>query len=237
QGNEVTAPYSDLKRIHGILNAVGWGVLIPIGAMIARYLKHLGSFWFYAHSSIQLSGFIIGTSGIITGLILNDRIDINVAKHKALGLIVVTLACLQVCALFVRLILHQIFNIGTLGRLLIVLAAFNVFYGIHLANAGSEWNVTYGVFLGVIVTIASEVSSIGASQVKYSASVLKGDEGATSDGAEAESDPRKRSVYGDLPDKGENLGVKEQGAEIRAREGPSAPTGPRSDLRLSSRKK
>ncbi|GJX22713.1 cytochrome b561 and DOMON domain-containing protein-like protein, partial [Tanacetum coccineum] len=160
QGNEVSAPYSDLKRIHGILNAVGWGVLIPIGAMIARYLKHLGSFWFYAHSSIQLSGFIIGTSGIITGLILNDRIDINVAKHKALGLIVVTLACLQIIAILIRPSkdskMRKFWNWyhHNIGRLLIVLAAFNVFYGIHLANAGSEWNVTYGVFLGVIVTIA-----------------------------------------------------------------------------------
>lgn len=101
QGNTISAPYSNLKRVHGILNIVGWGVLIPIGAMIARYLKHLGSFWFYAHSSIQLSGFIIGLSGIISGLILNDRIDINVAKHKALGLIIIALGCLQVCAFLV----------------------------------------------------------------------------------------------------------------------------------------
>lgn len=40
------------------------------------------------------------------------------------------------------------------GRVLIILAAFNVFYGVYLANGGSEWNVTYGIFLGIIVTIA-----------------------------------------------------------------------------------
>lgn len=68
--------------------------------MIARYLRHVDRLWLYAHSSIQLSGFVIGFSGIITGLILNDRIDINVAKHKAIGLIIITLGCLQVCAFF-----------------------------------------------------------------------------------------------------------------------------------------
>lgn len=102
EGNQISAPYSDLKRTHGILNAVGWGVLLLIGAMIARYFKDVHkSYWFYAHVSIQLSGFIIGLAGIITGLVLNDRIDVNVAKHKAIGLIVVTLGCLQVCVLLI----------------------------------------------------------------------------------------------------------------------------------------
>lgn len=101
QGNQISSPYSDLKRAHGILNAVGWGALIPIGAMIARYSKHLhDSHRIYAHAIVQLSGFIIGLAGIITGLILNDRIDVNVAKHKAIGLVVITLGCLQVCVLY-----------------------------------------------------------------------------------------------------------------------------------------
>nr|XP_043622686.1 cytochrome b561 and DOMON domain-containing protein At3g07570-like [Erigeron canadensis] len=160
QGDEMSSPYSDLKRTHGILNAVGWGVLIPIGAIIARYFKHVKPFWFYAHSSIQLSGFIIGLSGIISGLILENRIEVNVAKHKALGLIVITLGCLQIIAVLLRPSKdskkRKYWNWyhHNVGRLLIVLAAFNVFYGIYLGGVGSEWNVTYGVFLGIIVTIA-----------------------------------------------------------------------------------
>ncbi|XP_071723298.1 cytochrome b561 and DOMON domain-containing protein At3g07570-like [Rutidosis leptorrhynchoides] len=160
QGSQVSTSYSSLKRVHGILNAVGWGVLLPIGAMIARYLKHIGSYWLYAHSSIQLSGFTIGLAGIVSGLILNDRIDINVAKHKIIGLIVITLGCLQIIAILIRPSkdskVRKLWNWyhHNVGRVLIVLAAFNVFYGVHLAHAGSEWNVTYGVFLGIIVTIA-----------------------------------------------------------------------------------
>ncbi|KAK1421809.1 hypothetical protein QVD17_24443 [Tagetes erecta] len=161
QGNQISSPYSDLKRAHGILNAVGWGALIPIGAMIARYSKNLhDSHRIYAHAIIQLSGFIIGLAGIITGLILNDRIDANVAKHKAIGLIVITLGCLQIMAILIRpnkdSKVRKYWNWyhHNVGRILIILAAFNVFYGVYLANGGSEWNVTYGVFLGIIVTIA-----------------------------------------------------------------------------------
>ncbi|KAI3802048.1 hypothetical protein L1987_30172 [Smallanthus sonchifolius] len=160
QGNENSAPYSDLRRTHGILNAVGWGALIPIGAMIARYFKHKESYWLYAHASIQLSGFVIGFAGIITGLALNDRIDINVAKHKAIGLVVITLGCLQIMALLIRpkkgseVKKYWNWYHHNVGRVLIILAAFNVFYGVYLAGGGSEWNVTYGVVLGIIVTIA-----------------------------------------------------------------------------------
>ncbi|KAL8237139.1 hypothetical protein R6Q59_018220 [Mikania micrantha] len=162
QGNQISSPYSDLKRAHGILNAVGWGVLLPIGAMIIRYLKwkQKDSFGFYAHTTIQLSGFVIGLAGIITGLVLNDRIDVNVTKHKAIGLVVITLGCLQIMAILIRPTkdskARKYWNLyhHNVGRVLIILAAFNVFYGIYLANAGSEWNVTYGVFLGIIVTIA-----------------------------------------------------------------------------------
>lgn len=35
------------------------------------------------------------------------------------------------------------------GRLMILFAIVNIFYGIHLAKAGSSWNVGYGVILGI----------------------------------------------------------------------------------------
>jgi len=42
-----------LRVIHGTLNAISWGILLPIGAITARYLRHiqaLGPAWFYAHA-------------------------------------------------------------------------------------------------------------------------------------------------------------------------------------------
>ncbi|KAM0061160.1 putative DOMON domain, cytochrome b561/ferric reductase transmembrane [Helianthus debilis subsp. tardiflorus] len=160
EGGEISPPYSDLKRAHGLLNAIGWGALIPIGAMIARYFKDDKSSWFYAHVFIQLSGFFTGLAGIITGIQLNSRIDVDVDKHKAIGLAVVTLGCLQIIGALMRpkekSKSRKYWNWyhHNIGRILIILAAFNVFYGIYLANLESEWNITYGIFLGILVLVA-----------------------------------------------------------------------------------
>lgn len=64
-----------LKLVHGIINAISWGILLPIGAVISRYLRHiqsLGPAWFYAHAGVQLSAFFLGTIGFSIGLRLGD---------------------------------------------------------------------------------------------------------------------------------------------------------------------
>ncbi|KAG2258497.1 hypothetical protein Bca52824_077791 [Brassica carinata] len=41
-----------VKRIHGLVNTVSWGILMPIGVMAARYMKTyetLDPTWFYVH--------------------------------------------------------------------------------------------------------------------------------------------------------------------------------------------
>ena len=40
------------------------------------------------------------------------------------------------------------------GRVLIILAIANIFYGIHLGREGNAWTVSYGVVLAVILFIA-----------------------------------------------------------------------------------
>ncbi|KAJ8554515.1 hypothetical protein K7X08_025193 [Anisodus acutangulus] len=61
-----------LKNVHGVINAISWGVILPIGAVTARYLRHvesLGPAWFYAHAGIQLSGISLGTVGFAIGVV------------------------------------------------------------------------------------------------------------------------------------------------------------------------
>uniref|UniRef100_A0A6N2K0S5 Cytochrome b561 domain-containing protein n=1 Tax=Salix viminalis TaxID=40686 RepID=A0A6N2K0S5_SALVM len=46
------------RNIHGVLNAVSWGILMPIGALIARYLKVFKSAdpaWFYLHAQVPIN--------------------------------------------------------------------------------------------------------------------------------------------------------------------------------------
>lgn len=41
------------------------------------------------------------------------------------------------------------------GRILIIFAIANVFYGIHLGEKGKGWNAGYGVAIGILLLIAS----------------------------------------------------------------------------------
>ncbi|CAI0383819.1 unnamed protein product [Linum tenue] len=73
-------------RIHGVLNAVSWGILMPCGAMIARYVK-----------ACQLSAYIIGVAGWGTGLKLgSDSVGIQYNKHRNIGITLFCFGTLQV---------------------------------------------------------------------------------------------------------------------------------------------
>ncbi|XP_073133536.1 cytochrome b561 and DOMON domain-containing protein At3g07570-like [Henckelia pumila] len=161
-GGTVTqsSPEASLKRIHGMLNVAGWGILIPIGAMIARYMRHWDPQWFYSHAIIQSIGFTIGVIGVFCGLALENRLDIYVDKHKALGIFVLILGGLQVLAIFFRpnraSKVRKYWNWyhSNVGRLLIVLAIVNVFYGINLGKGGSEWNQGFAIVIVILFTIS-----------------------------------------------------------------------------------
>ncbi|KAJ8559414.1 hypothetical protein K7X08_003472 [Anisodus acutangulus] len=159
--SETKTLYANLRRSHGLLNMFGWAIFMPIGVMVARYLRHYDPIWFYSHTTIQSVGFILGFAGIISGLVLNGRLQNNVNRHKGLGIFILVLGCLQVIAILVRPDkeskkrkywnwYHYI-----TGRLLIFLAAINVFYGIHLGNAGSSWKAVFSMVLVVLFIIAA----------------------------------------------------------------------------------
>jgi hypothetical protein len=87
-----------LKRTHGALNLFAWGVLLPIGAIVARYCRRWDPLWFYLHTGIQFVGFILGLAGIVAGVSLYNKIQANVPAHRGLGIFVLVLGILQVCA-------------------------------------------------------------------------------------------------------------------------------------------
>ncbi|XP_016506336.1 cytochrome b561 and DOMON domain-containing protein At3g07570 [Nicotiana tabacum] len=159
--SESKTPYANLRRSHGLLNMFSWGIVIPIGAMVARYLRQYDPIWFYSHTTIQSLGFLLGFAGIICGFVLEDRLSVDVDRHKALGIFILVLGCLQVIAFLARpgkeSKVRKYWNWYhyTLGRVLILLAAVNIFYGIHLGDAGTAWNVGFAVTLFVLFTTAA----------------------------------------------------------------------------------
>lgn len=101
--------YMNLKRSHGVLNILGWGILIIMGAIVARYFREWDPFWFYFHASVQFLGFVLGVIGLISGFVLDNQLHVDVSLHKALGIIIFVLSCFQVYFTFF-VILHFVLN-------------------------------------------------------------------------------------------------------------------------------
>ncbi|CAH9137090.1 unnamed protein product [Cuscuta epithymum] len=148
------------RNIHGVLNAISWGILMPIGAMIARYVKVIPSAdpaWFYLHAACQSSGYVIGVAGWGTGLKLgSDSKGITFKTHRCIGIILFCLATIQLTALFLRpkkdhkyrpqwKYFHTI-----VGYTTIALSITNVYKGFDALGREDNWKKAY---TGVIIAL------------------------------------------------------------------------------------
>lgn len=91
--------FGSMKKTHGVLSLLGWGLFLPCGAILARYLRHKEPLWYYLHVTIQFIGFILGVAAIVVGLSLDHRLHAHITAHKTLGIFVLVFAILQVCLL------------------------------------------------------------------------------------------------------------------------------------------
>ncbi|XP_010450413.1 PREDICTED: cytochrome b561 and DOMON domain-containing protein At5g35735 [Camelina sativa] len=152
------------RNTHGILNAVSWGVLMPLGAMMARYMKVFADpTWFYLHIAFQVSGYAIGVAGWATGIKLgNDSPGTSYSTHRNLGIALFTFATLQVFALLLRPKpdhkYRTYWNVyhHTVGYTTIVLSIVNIFKGFDILDPADKWRWAYIgilIFLGACVLI------------------------------------------------------------------------------------
>ncbi|KAJ6711000.1 CYTOCHROME B561 AND DOMON DOMAIN-CONTAINING PROTEIN [Salix koriyanagi] len=88
------------KNIHGVLNAVSWGLLFPFGIVVARYLRTFPSAdpaWFYLHVFCQVSAYAIGVAGWATGIKLgSESKGIQYSLHRNIGIALFSLATVQI---------------------------------------------------------------------------------------------------------------------------------------------
>ncbi|KAF5728855.1 cytochrome b and DOMON domain-containing protein [Tripterygium wilfordii] len=145
------------KNIHGVLNTVGWGIMMPLGALIARYLKVFKSAdpaWFYLHLGCQTSAYIIGTAGWATGLKLgSESPGVEQTPHRTIGILLFCLGTLQVFALLLRpkpehkyRFYWNIYH-HTVGYLVILLSVINIFKGFDILQPDNKWKNGYIVFI------------------------------------------------------------------------------------------
>ncbi|CAK9137254.1 unnamed protein product [Ilex paraguariensis] len=153
-----------LRTVHGTVNIIGWGMLLPIGVIIARYYKKLPlqyNEWYSLHILCQVSGFLMGTIGWGLGLSLRHMNKHHaMSTHGILGTIIFTFATIQVLAICLQpreehkcrkfwVIYHQL-----LGYALIVLIVANIFEGIDNQSPAKKWKLSYVAILGVLALIA-----------------------------------------------------------------------------------
>ncbi|MBA0579395.1 cytochrome b561 and DOMON domain-containing protein At2g04850 [Gossypium raimondii] len=161
-----------LKLVHGILNAISWGLLLPMGAVTARYLRHvqaLGPTWFYVHSGIQLSAFFLGTVGFAIGIRMGAMSPgVTYGLHKKLGFAAFCLGALQTLALLFRpKTTHKFRKYWKsyhhfVGYSCVVLGVVNVFQGFEVMGEGRSYaKLGYCLCLSTLVgiCIALEVNS------------------------------------------------------------------------------
>ncbi|KAF5726557.1 Auxin-responsive family protein [Tripterygium wilfordii] len=162
EGSSAADPRLKSKNIHGVLNAVSWGILFPLGAIIARYMRTFESAdpaWFYLHVFCQISAYVIGVAGWGTGLKLGSESQgITYTIHRNIGIALFTLATVQMFALFLRPKKDHKYRVywnvyhHSIGYSILALGIYNVFRGLHMLNPEDKWRTAY---YGVIVVLGA----------------------------------------------------------------------------------
>ncbi|MCL7051546.1 hypothetical protein MKW94_003029 [Papaver nudicaule] len=144
-------PSQRRMNVHGVLNAVSWGILMPLGALIARYLKVVdsaGPAWFYLHMACQHVAYVVGVTGWVLGLKLgSESAGIQYTAHRYIGIVLFSLGTLQ------YRLYWNIYHRMT-GYTVIVLSIINVFKGLDILDPEKKWKMIYVIIIAVLGIIA-----------------------------------------------------------------------------------
>lgn len=137
-------------KVHGALMSLSWVALAPAGALAMRFLKRFNPATFQGHRGLMVTAVLVAVAAYILGLVKGNRGHI---AHLVIGSIVLGLAFLQVLGGAFRpekgTEKRPIFNMlhGWSGRVVLVLAAVNLYLG--LAAADAVWWLYLLMSLGV----------------------------------------------------------------------------------------
>ncbi|CAK9182249.1 unnamed protein product [Ilex paraguariensis] len=147
-----------LRNVHGVLNVVSWGTMMPIGMLLARYLNPSNPLGFYIHVTCQCLAFIIGVVGWATGVALRLKYSgVHHTDHLAIGTIVFCLAIPQISSLWLRPQRDHKYRSywntyhKFLGYIVLALGISNVFIGYKILNLAKGWEIAYYVIFGALL--------------------------------------------------------------------------------------
>mmetsp|Transcript_15415 Transcript_15415/g.22699 ORF Transcript_15415/g.22699 Transcript_15415/m.22699 type:complete len:208 (-) Transcript_15415:613-1236(-) len=87
-------------QIHGIIMMIGFGWLLPLGVLSARFMKHRSNdLWFQLHHTLQINGVVWGITGFCIAVkyfdVFHDGIGSTSYQHGCLGVLTFVLVLLQ----------------------------------------------------------------------------------------------------------------------------------------------
>lgn len=96
--NSADSSFRRKQIAHGSMMLIGWGFLLPLGAIFARFFKHRpNGIWFKIHRLIQSIGLVFSLTGWIIALVNFDVFQDRDMRfvHGLVGSIVMALGLLQ----------------------------------------------------------------------------------------------------------------------------------------------
>lgn len=91
---------------HGSLMLISWGFVLPLGVIIAKFLRHRDPLWFKLHRALQLSGLALALAGFIIALsnfnVFEPSYPAKNLAHGTMGVIIMTIGLLQPINAFFR---------------------------------------------------------------------------------------------------------------------------------------
>ncbi|KAJ8761190.1 hypothetical protein K2173_001246 [Erythroxylum novogranatense] len=150
-------PKHPLKSVPLLLNIIGWGTLLPLGAIVARSFRKSPlkcEEWYNIHILCQTLGYVVGALGWATGILLGRASKQHNSKaHRILDIVIFTFASVQMLGLclqpkredeFRRVweICHHV-----LGYALIAMIITNIFIGVGQQGHAEKWKWAYVGFL------------------------------------------------------------------------------------------
>lgn len=156
------------RTAHMWLMAIGFGVLIPLGILVAHWWPPpTNKKGFQVHRAVQTLGFAVGCGGIAAAFVAVGSWYTVYTAHRDIGITVIVLTFVQVLSIVWRPAvdskIRRPWRLGHrwLGTATAVLAIANIYYGIvHVARLGTWAWATYTAILGLIfiAAVSKEVS-------------------------------------------------------------------------------
>ncbi|KAI4328910.1 hypothetical protein L6164_021227 [Bauhinia variegata] len=146
-----------MRKNHGIVGIIGWALIMPTGAIVARYWRHKEPLWFYLHGVIQFVGFTFGLATVLLGLQLHSRMHSHIPAHRGIGIFVLVISIIQILAFFFKpnkdskIRKYWTWYHCWFGRLALFFAALNIVLGMQAAGAGSDWRIGYGFLVSLVI--------------------------------------------------------------------------------------